>query len=166
MSSLEKVKKIYIIGPVGSGKSTLGKRLSQKYNLCYYELDKIVHDDLNNVKRNVDEINKLFLDIINNDSWLIEDVGRKIFEDGKKYADIIYYIDLNKYKIYYRVVKRWVKQKLRLEKFNYKPTIKGLIQMICWAHQDIVNKDEVKKELIKYGDKVIFITSRDINKLL
>ena len=44
-------KKIYIIGPVGSGKTTLSRLLSRKYNIKEYELDKIVWDDNNgNVK--------------------------------------------------------------------------------------------------------------------
>ena len=37
--------KIYIIGPVGSGKTTLSELLSKKYNIKKYELDKIVWDD-------------------------------------------------------------------------------------------------------------------------
>ena len=44
-------KKIYIIGPVGSGKTTLAKCLSKKYNIPYYELDKVVHDDIKHCKR-------------------------------------------------------------------------------------------------------------------
>ena len=37
--------KIYIIGPVGSGKTTLSKHLSKKYKIKRYELDKVVWDD-------------------------------------------------------------------------------------------------------------------------
>ena len=37
--------KIYIIGPVGSGKTTLARFLSNKYHIDYYELDKVVFDD-------------------------------------------------------------------------------------------------------------------------
>ena len=53
--------KIYIIGPVGSGKTTLAKSLSKKYNIDYYELDKVVFDDDNgNIKRTDEEITNLF----------------------------------------------------------------------------------------------------------
>lgn len=45
-------KKIYIIGPVGSCKTTLSELLSKKYNIKKYELDKVVWDDDNgNIKR-------------------------------------------------------------------------------------------------------------------
>ena len=49
--SVNMYKKIYIIGPVGSGKTTLAKCLSKKYNIPYYELDKVVHDDIKHCKR-------------------------------------------------------------------------------------------------------------------
>ena len=75
--------RIYIIGPVGSGKTTLSRLLSAKYNIKKYELDKIVWDDENgNVKRKDEEIKVLFNKIIGNKSWIIEDIGRKKFIDG------------------------------------------------------------------------------------
>lgn len=39
------MRKIYLIGIVGSGKTTLATVLSKKYNIQAYELDKIVWDD-------------------------------------------------------------------------------------------------------------------------
>ena len=44
--------KIYIIGSPASGKTTLAKKLSKRYDIKYYELDCIVYDDENNhIKR-------------------------------------------------------------------------------------------------------------------
>ena len=58
------MKKIYIIGAVGSGKTTLAKELSKKLNIKMYELDKVVWDDEHgNIKRTDIEI----LDIFNQD---------------------------------------------------------------------------------------------------
>ena len=37
--------KIYLIGPMGSGKSTIGKLLSNKLKLPHYDLDKIIEID-------------------------------------------------------------------------------------------------------------------------
>jgi adenylate kinase family enzyme len=34
--------RIHIIGSVGSGKTTLAKTISKKYNIKYYELDNVV----------------------------------------------------------------------------------------------------------------------------
>ena len=145
--------KIYIIGPVGSGKTTLSKKLSKKYNIKRYELDKVVWDDDNgNIKRTDEEIKILFNKIIANSSWIIEDVGRKKFNDGIKKADIVYYIDLPSIIVYKRCITRWVKQKIGKEKYNYKPTLKSLFEMLKWAKQDVKNKKE-KIERIKNNSK-------------
>ena len=159
--------RIYIIGPVGSGKTTLSKILSKKLNIKNYELDKIVWDDDNgNIKRTDDEINKMFNEIINNKSWIIEDVGRKKFIDGIKKADITYYIDLPTITIYKRCITRWLKQKLGKEKYNYKPTLKSLIEMLNWAKQDIKNKNE-KIEYIKNNSKKYkILKKKEIKKLI
>lgn len=136
------MQKIYIIGPVGSGKTTLAKNLSKKYNIKTYELDKIVYDDDNgNIKRTDKEIDNLFKNILLNKSWIIEDVGRKIFIEGVKQADIVYYIKLKKLTIYKRCITRWIKQKIGTEKYNYKPTIKSLVQMLKWAKKDLKNRN-------------------------
>ena len=160
------MKKIYLIGPVGSGKTTLAKKLSKRYNTKMYELDKIVWDDDNgNIKRSDEEISALFNDILKNDSWIIEDVGRKIFANGIVNADIVYYINLNKFTIYKRCISRWTKQKLGRERYDYKPTFKGLIQMINWAHKDLKSK-EYKLGYIKENAKNYKIISKKDIELL
>ena len=159
-------KKIYIIGPVGSGKTTLSKLLSKKYKIKKYELDKIVWDDNKNIKRTNEEINTLFNKIINNISWIIEDVGRKKFIDGIKRADITYYIDLPKTTIYKRCIKRWINQKTGKEKYNYKPTIKSLFEMLKWANKDFKNKPEKIKRIITNSKKYKILKKKDIEKLI
>ena len=159
-------KKIYIIGPVGSGKTTLSESLSKKYNIKKYELDKIVWDDDNgNIKRTNEEINKRFNTIINSKSWIIEDVGRKKFIDGIKKADIVYYIDLPSIIIYKRCIVRWIRQKIGKEKYNYKPTFKSLIEMLKWAKQDIKNKKEKIERIINNSKEYKIIKSKDVKML-
>ena len=159
-------KKIYIIGPVGSGKTTLSKLLSKKYNIKKYELDKIVwDDDHGNIKRTDREINNLFNEIIKNNSWIIEDVGREKFIDGIKKADITYYIDLPKITIYKRCISRWIKQKIGKEEFNYKPTLKSLGEMLKWANQDFKNKNVKIERIINNSNKYKILKKKDIEKL-
>ncbi len=158
--------KIYIIGPVGSGKTTLSRILSKKYNIKKYELDKVVWDDDNgNIKRTDEEIKNIFNEIINNNSWIIEDVGRKKFIDGIKKADITYYINLPKITIYKRCISRWLKQKLGKEEYNYKPTLKSLIEMLKWAKQDCKNKSKKIKCIISNAKEYKILKKKDIKKL-
>ena len=159
--------KIYIIGPVGSGKTTLSKELSKKYNIKKYELDKVVwNDDNGNIKRADNEIKILFEEIINKESWIIEDVGRKKFIEGIKKADITYYLDLPKPIIYKRCITRWIKQKVGKEKYNYKPKLKGLFEMLKWAKQDKKNKKEKLNNIINNAKEYKILKKKDIKKLL
>lgn len=155
--------KVYIIGPVGSGKTTLAQKMSVKYEIPMFQLDKVVwDDDCGNIKRSDDEIQKLFKEILDKDSWIIEDVGRKIFAKGIQEADVVYYINLPSWLIYKRCISRWIKQKLGKEEYNYKPTLRGLIQMIKWAHQDIKNKEEKIKRIKENSKKYEIINNKNI----
>lgn len=156
-------KKIYIIGNVASGKTTLAKHLSKKLNIDYYSLDKVVWDDENNhTKRKEQERDSLFKEIIKKDQWIIEDVGRKCFLSGREEANIIYFFNLKKRTIYFRIIKRWLKQKFKLEEYDYKPTISSLIETFGWAKNYKKNK---LKELNIYKDKLIILTEKDLKRL-
>lgn len=160
-------KKIYIIGPVGSGKTTLAKKLSQKLNIKWYELDKVVWDDDNgNIKRNKEEINKLFDKIISNNSYIIEDVGRDCFKKAISKSDIIYYIKLKPLTLYFRIIKRWINQKVGLEHYNYKPTLKNLFELFNYVHKDIKNINEKINQIKLENQNLIILSNKDIKSMI
>ena len=159
--------KIYIIRSPGSGKTTLAKVLSKRYDIKHYELDCIVYDDNNNHrKRTKEEIEKLFSTILKNKSFIIEDVGRNKFKKGRDICDKIYYIKLNKGRIYKQMISRWFKQRLGKEKYNYPPTIHQFFETI----KDVRNYSKIEKtrlsELNKYKDKMTFLNKKELNNLL
>lgn len=156
--------KLYIIGPVGSGKTTLAQKLSQKYAIPHYELDKIVWNDTIGVKRTKEEQTKLLNNILKKKSWIIEDVGRSIFEEAYDKCDYIYYIKLSKITLYYRVTTRWLKQLLKLEKSNYKQNLSTLKQMLSWVNSSLKKEPTIISSLNKYKCFKI-ITKKDIKKL-
>lgn len=158
----KKSKKIYIIGNVATGKTTLAKYLSKKLNIEYYSLDQVIWDDENTVKRTKKERDKIFRNIIKKDSWIIEDVGRDCFKEGRKKSDCIYFISLKRSTIYLRVIKRWIKQKLNIEEYDYQPTIKSLIEMLEWAKKYKKNK---LCELDKYRDKLVILTIKELKNI-
>lgn len=161
------MKKIYIIGAVGTGKTTLAKALSKELNIKMYQLDKVVWDDDDgNRKRTDEEVDQIFNKILEEDSWIIEDVGRKKFIEGIKQADMVYYIDLPSFVIYKRCILRWLKQKLGKEEYNYKPTIKGLIQMMKWARQDIESKNEKINRINELSKNYKVIKSNELSEII
>ena len=158
--------KIYIIGPPGSGKTTLARMLAQKYNTTAYELDCLVYDDNNNhIKRTDEVIMQLFDEILNKDSWIIEDVGRKKFNKGLIYCNKIYYLKINKFRVYIRVIKRWFRQRLGKEKYNYPPTLLAAFDMLRITKKYFKNEREKLKILEKYPEKLIYLKNKDLQVL-
>jgi adenylate kinase family enzyme len=164
--------KLYIVGPVSSGKSTLAKKISYKLNIPYHSLDEVVHipdqtHPWGNRKRPPEERDILFYSIINQQQWIIEDVGRPIFEDGLGQADLIILLDTPARVRKYRIIKRWVRQRLGLEKCIYRPHFKMLRGMYQWSRNYDTGKDNLKERIIKYQEKIITLKrKKDIDLFL
>ena len=157
--------KIYVIGPSGAGKTTLSKKLEKKYKTECYELDCLVYDDEHDhVKRTDTEIEKLFSDILKKKSWIIEDVGRSRFYKGLDRCDKIYYLKISRYRVYFRVIKRWFRQKLGKEKYNYPPTLFQFYDMLRVARLYFKHEKDKLKKLEEYKDKVTYLSYKDLNK--
>ena len=158
--------KIYIIGPTGAGKTTLSKKMSVKYNIKAYELDCLVYDDKNNhTKRSNEEINKLLDNILVKDSWIIEDVGRNKFSKCLEYCDVIYYLNIPKYIVYMRVIKRWVKQRFGREAYNYPPTLHQFLDSIAVVRLYYKHEKDKLERINKYNNKVKYLSNKDLNKI-
>lgn len=155
--------KIYIIGPSGSGKTTLFKKLTKKYNTKAYELDCIVYDDRNgHIRRTDKEIENAFNKILSKDSWIIEDVGRGKFDKGLEYCDKIYYLKIPKFKVYQRVIKRWIKQRLGKEEYNYPPTLYKFYDMLKTAKMYFEQENSKLEKINEFGEKVEYLNENDL----
>ena len=158
--------RIYIIGPPGSGKTTLSKILSKKYKIKSYELDKVVFDDDNgNRKRNNKEITELFHKKKKKKSWIIEDVARNIFNEGLAVCDKIYYMKTSKRRVYIRVIKRWIKQRLGKESYSYPPTFYQLVDMLKITRRYFKKENQKLEKLKDYQEKVIYLNYEDLDKV-
>ena len=147
--------KILIIGTVATGKTTLAKKLSKIYKIKYYEIDSIVHDDLNNGrKRSKEEQNEIINQINKKDDWIIEGTLRENLEYLLELSDKIIYLDVPKYKRDIRILNRFIKQNLKIEKVNYKPNFIMLKNMYKWSKEDEYKKEEFKEKLNKYKNKL------------
>ena len=164
--------KIYIVGPVASGKSTLAKRLSGMLSIPFQSLDEVVHvTDMSspqgNCKRSPEERDSLFYDFIARPCWIVEDVGRRCFEEGFKRADILLLLDIPSSLRDFRIIKRWIKQRLGLEKCLYLPSLKMLKCMLQWSRNYDKGKDKLKERLAPYQEKTLILRNRaDIQRYL
>ncbi|AGM24558.1 AAA family ATPase [Fusobacterium animalis] len=162
--------KIYIIGCSGTGKTYLAKKLSNKYNIPHYDLDNIYWDNSSQkygIKTEIEKRDKLLQDILEEDSWIIEGIYYKWLEQSFKEADIIYILDLPKYIYKFRIIKRFIKRKLKLE-ISKKETLKSLLDLLKWTDKfQNENMKEIIKIFEKYKEKVHFIKNKnEIKKIL
>ncbi|GAM16039.1 AAA family ATPase [Mesobacillus selenatarsenatis] len=129
-----KPNKIHIIGSVGSGKTTLARSLSARFNLPHHELDNVVwkRTDMGDIRRSDRERDEYLKSIVNTDSWIIEGVHYEWVADSFENADMIIFLDLSYRKRKYRIIRRFILQKLGVEKANYAPTLKIFRKMFVW----------------------------------
>ncbi|WP_400241518.1 DNA topology modulation protein FlaR [Niallia sp. JL1B1071] len=153
--------KIHIIGSVGSGKTTLAKELSIKLQLPYYELDNVVwlRKDNGDIRRSEKEREKFLYAIVQTDKWIIEGVHSEDWVSSSYLeADIIIFLDTNYFIRTLRIIKRFIKQKVGLEKAHYQPTFKIFFKMFQWnKHFEEVGKPNFFKKYQKYQEKVFMV---------
>ncbi len=136
--------KIHIIGPVGSGKTTLARELSSQLNIPHYELDNVVwrrteNGDVRNTPKERDE--QLY-NIVHSNAWIVEGAHHKWVSQSLQKADLIIFLDVSVVKRKARIIKRFMLQLLNLEKTNYTPTFEMFMKMFKWTNdfEKIVKK--------------------------
>ncbi|MEH6937738.1 DNA topology modulation protein FlaR [Bacillus sp. JJ664] len=164
-----KPKRIHIIGSVGSGKTTLAKNISNILSIPYYELDNIVWKRTSNgdIRNSMDDRDAIFQNIIGQNYWIVEGVHYEWVKKSFELADMILLLDVSKKKRKYRILKRFILQRLNIEKANYKPTLKMLRKMYTWNRNfELLYKPDILNMLKQYNHKVYLLKdNQDIDKL-
>lgn len=157
------MRKIYIVGSVASGKTTLAKKLSKRLGLPYYALDDIVYDTSGDTrkKRTLQEQRKILNAINKSDGWICEGVYRKSYHYLLEWCDCIVFLDTPLWKRRYHILLRHTKQNLRLESCSYRPNLGMLRAMYGWAKDFERTKEQFEKLLSPYKHKIIVIHKDD-----
>lgn len=171
--------KIFIIGALGAGKSTLAYNLSNKLNISKLPLDRIFLNE-NSEERAIDEQKKLLNEWLdNNNNWIIEGSHYSLYKDLK--PDFIIHIKINKLLSVWRVVKRFFIAKKLLNKYK-SATIPGgeelpiqpyhyrkitIERLVRYYKINTKINNEIDLFLKEYKGKVITInTSKDSKKVI
>ncbi|NRG45372.1 AAA family ATPase [Bacillus sp. CRN 9] len=166
----EMPRKIHIIGPVGSGKTTLARQLSAKLSIPFYELDNVAwkRQVSGDIRRPEVDREACLDEIIQSNCWIVEGVHNEewVFPSFN-HAELIIFLNTNYNVRKYRIIKRFFLQKLRIEKSNYTPTVDIFIKMFKWNKyfEEITKPDFLSKKL--YKEKVMMIEKQsELQKLL
>lgn len=63
-------------------------------------------------------------------------------------------------------MKRWLKQKLGWEMYNYKPTFKGLLQMFLWLNSDLKKQKRKIEQLENDSKELLILNRKKVNDLV
>jgi len=153
--------KLLILGIVASGKTTLARRLSLRYNIPYYEGDCIAwgFPGDERYKRSDAEQRNIIFDIDRKGEWIIEGTFRESQKCLFDKAENIIFLDTPLQTRKCRIIMRFIKQKLGVEKCNYKPTFEMFRLMFKWTDDFEKNKNKYDDMLLLYKNKLIRVKS-------
>ncbi|RJX37985.1 hypothetical protein D3P09_18065 [Paenibacillus pinisoli] len=163
------MRKIFIIGIVASGKTTLAKQLSQTLHIPWHELDCVVYHQTpeGRVKRTAAEQLEVIEEIDSSEAWIFEGVDRDSYQCLFEMADTIIFVDPPLWKRRVRIVKRFVKQKLGIEACHYQPDLKMLYMMYVWTRDFERGRASFEDKLQGYSSKLVRLSNHnDLQKLL
>lgn len=153
--------KILIVGIVASGKTTFTKKLSQLLNIAYHELDNIAHNSEieGRPKRTGKEQMAMISNICKKEQWIFEGVYRESHKELYSMADTIIYLNMPLRLRKRRIITRFIKQQLRIEKSHYRSDLRMLKFMFKWTRDFEINRQTYEEFLSGFGDKVIYLKS-------
>ena len=106
--------RINVVGTAGSGKSTISKRIAQKLDVPYVQLDEIFWKP--NWEESCDEefFSKVE-EIVSSDGWILDGNYTRTIPIKWKRVQMVVYLDLPFYIVLYRIVKRSLLRGLKNE---------------------------------------------------
>ncbi|SDN64658.1 Adenylate kinase [Psychrobacillus sp. OK028] len=126
--------KIYIVGSVGSGKTTIARKVAASLHIPHFETDNFVwaRNPKGDIRNEIDVRNQLFNDAVKLEDWVIEGVHIDWTDEALRLADHIIFLDIPVKQRTYRIIRRYIRQLLKIEKVNYKPTFTIFRKMFQW----------------------------------
>lgn len=160
------MKRICIIGGSGTGKTTLANNLGKQLKLPVYHIDGIHY--LKDWKvRNKDERDRIILEKIDEDKWIIDGTYNSTLKQRLEKADFIIYLDYSSIAQIKGVLERFIrnhgKEKQEIPGCNEKMSWEFFWWVVNWRKNKRKTIIENIKELD--NDKIyIFKTRHQLNK--
>ena len=160
--------KISIIGGPGTGKTTLSNILSKEYNLPVTHIDGI-HHFKNWQVRNGSERDKIILDIVSKDKWIIDGTYKDTLNQRLENSDFIIWLDYSTFTQLKGIIKRYLKNPGKEKK-----EIPGCKERLTWEFfKYVLYYNKRKRHFIADNIKnidntkiIIFKKQKHLNKWL
>lgn len=159
--------KIMIMGSAGAGKSTVARKLGAIYNIPAFHLDKCFWKPgwVMSTPLEQAEIHKK---LMAKDNWVIDGNYSAFFEARAEHADKIIYLNISRWRSFYRVLKRYVlnRGKTRIDMADECPEkIDWEFLVWIWNYHTKQKRPWIKKlELIQDKEVVILNGAKEINQ--
>ena len=101
------------------------------------------------------------MDILSRECWIVEGSPRKCLNESFDVCDYIILLDVNILVRLYRVLCRWIKQRMGKERYNTKSTISFLKWNIKWVLEFDMDKKQLLKKLQDYENLKVFKNSKE-----
>lgn len=105
LNDLKEFKKIAIFGSPGSGKSTLSRHIGKYTGLPIFYLDK-EHWEKDWKMKSIKEQEKRQIEICMQDRWIIDGNFSQTMEIRYSYADLVIFLDINRFICLFSIIKR------------------------------------------------------------
>jgi adenylate kinase family enzyme len=153
-----KYHRIHILGGPGSGKTTLAARIAELQSLSHTDLDGLFWDNAAatyNTRRDAMQRDQLLLQVAQQDRWVIEGVYHTWLSPSFERAEIIIILNPPVWLRHWRIVRRFLRRKLGLERCQKRETLKSLWNLLKWNHAfEGDNLKRARECLEVYGQKV------------
>lgn len=163
---IKTANKISIIGGTGTGKTTLSNNLGRVLNLPVCHIDGIHHLENWGIRNN-DERDKIILEKVNEDKWIIDGTYRSTLQQRLDNADLVIYLDYSSIAqvkgIMGRYIKGHGKEKPEIPGCKEKMSFEFLMFAMNWRKN---KRNEIMEKVNKIdANKVlIFKNRRELNK--
>lgn len=163
---LKDINRIAIIGGSGTGKTTLSENLGKVMNLPVYHIDAYHHLE-NWVVRDKAERDKLIMEKVSEDKWIIDGTYKDTLKQRLERSDLVIYLDYSSLEATKGAVMRAIKNKGK-----EKPEIPGCkeqmsFHFLSWVWNWRKNKRKIVIGILDGFDKnklLVFKNRRSLNK--
>ena len=162
----EGINRISIVGGSGTGKTTLSENMAKELNMPVYHLDGINYHK-NWVSRDKQERDKMILEKINEEKWIIDGTYLTTVEKRLNKSDLIIYLDYSSFAQIRGVMGRFFKyhgkEKAEIPGCNEQMNSRFFFCVLNWRKNKRAElMGEVKK--IDQSKVIIFKNRRQLNK--